>query len=91
MVIYITSDNCHYCDAMKRDTWCDESVRHRIAKGFIPIRLNARRNSATLGRIHVACYPTTLVGAPRGKIIGQRQGYQPPAALHGLLTESEHH
>lgn len=89
MVIYITSEQCHYCDAMKRDTWCDESVRRRIAKGFVAIRLMPRRNSATLGRIDVKAYPTTLVGVPRGKIIGNRIGYQPPAALHGLLSESE--
>ena len=57
MVIYITSDNCHYCDAMRQNTWCNASVRSRIAKGFIPIRLSRHRNSATLGRIQVEMYP----------------------------------
>ena len=89
MVIYITSERCKYCDAMKRDTWCHESVRHRLARSFVAIRLTPRRNSATLSRIDVQTYPTTLVGIPEGKIISHRNGYQPPAALHGLLTEAK--
>lgn len=89
MVIYITTENCKYCDAMKRDTWCEQTVRQRLARGFVAIRLNPKRNSATLSRIDVQTYPTTLVGIPEGKIIGHRKGYQPPAALHGLLTEAK--
>ncbi len=89
MVIYITSENCKYCDAMKRDTWCEETVRHRLARGFVAIRLTPSRNSVTLSRIDVQTYPTTLLGIPEGKIIGHRTGYQPPAALHGLLSEAK--
>lgn len=89
MVIYITTERCRYCDAMKRDTWCDYSVLHRVAKDFVAIRLTPQRNTATLNRIRIAAYPTTLIGIPEGKIIGRRVGYQPPAELHGLLSESE--
>ena len=89
MVIYITTENCRYCDAMKRDTWCDASVRQRIAQGFVAIRLTPRHNSATLSRISVNTYPSTLVGVPQGKIIGHRFGYQPATALHGLLSEGQ--
>ncbi len=87
MVIFITSDHCSYCDAMKRDTWCDGSIRTRIAGGFVAIRLNPRRNAATLSRIRVKMYPTTLVGLPQGKVVGHRLGYRPPAALHQLLSD----
>lgn len=89
MVIYITSDRCSYCDAMKRNTWCDESIRHRLSREFVAIRLKRGRNSATLGRIDIQTYPTTLVGVPEGKIVSHRTGYQPPSALHGLLTEAK--
>lgn len=89
MVIYITTEQCHYCDAMKRDTWCEASVRQRIAQGFVAIRLTPRRNSTTLNRIEVNGYPTTLVGVPQGKIVSHRFGYQPPAGLHGLLSEGK--
>lgn len=89
MVIYITSEQCTYCEAMKRDTWCEETIRNRLASGFVAIRLSPKRNSATLSRIDVQTFPMTLVGVPEGKIVGQRTGYQPPAAVHGLLTEAK--
>jgi protein disulfide-isomerase len=87
MVIFITSENCTYCEAMKRTTWCDGSITQRISRGFVAIRLNPTRNAATLGRINVKMYPTTLVGVPAGKIVAHREGYQPPGQLHQLLSE----
>jgi hypothetical protein len=88
MVIFITSKQCHYCDSMKRDTWCDPSVRQRMAGDFVAIELTPARNSHTLSRIDVKMYPMTLVGLPAGKIISHRLGYQPPSGLHGLLSEA---
>ena len=91
MVIYITSDNCTYCDAMKRDTWCDASVTSRVRREFVAIRLSRRKNSATLSRIKVKMYPTTLIGIPEGKVVSHREGYQPASAIHQLLSNARHH
>ena len=85
MVIFITSDRCHYCDAMKRDTWCDQSVRERLAADFVAIRLTPQDNAQVLSRIKVSSYPTTLIGVPQGKIVDHRLGYQPPESMHQLL------
>ena len=89
MVIFITTESCIYCDAMKRDTWCNQSVRDRLSGKFVAIRLTKKLNQKTLSRIKVPTYPTTLFGTPNGKIIGHRAGYQPPAEMHGFLTEAE--
>ncbi|MFK8112588.1 MAG: thioredoxin family protein [Rubripirellula sp.] len=88
MVIYITSDNCQYCDAMKRDTWCDQSIRQRLANGFVAIRLTAGRNSETINRINLKMFPATLIGVPQGKIVDHRFGYQPPSEIHGILKRN---
>lgn len=90
MVIFITSQHCRYCDAMKRDTLRDGSVLKRIKDGFIAIRLSPDRNGKTLGRIDVPAYPTTLIGHPDGKIIAHKIGYQPPIEMHRLLESGDH-
>ncbi len=87
MVIYITSDRCQYCEAMKRDTWCDQSVLARLAKDFVAIRLSPRDHSHILNRIDVPAYPMTLIGIPEGKIVDHRVGYQPPQRMHELLNK----
>ncbi len=88
MVIFITMDNCTYCDAMKQTTWNSYAVQRRMAGKFVAIRLNPLRNRETLSRINIPAYPTTLLGTPNGKVIGHRIGYQPPAQLQMFLNEA---
>lgn len=85
MVIYITTERCRYCDAMKRDTWCNELVQSDLAGDFVAIELSPQANASTLGRIDVKTYPTTLIGVPEGKIVEHRTGYQPAAEMRSLL------
>ncbi|MBB3209038.1 MULTISPECIES: thioredoxin family protein [Pirellulaceae] len=87
MVIFITSEQCVYCDAMKRDTLCDESVRKRLVSRFVPIRLRPGTNNQVLSRIRISAYPTTLVAHPKGKVMTHRIGYQPVAKFHEMLSE----
>ncbi len=91
MVIFVTSQNCHYCDAMKRDTWQDAGIRRRISDEFIAIELTPDRNAEALRRIGVKVFPITLVGLPEGRIVSHRKGYQSAAALNDLLEESMQH
>lgn len=85
MVIFITSKRCHFCDAMKRNTWCDGAVLKNVKEKFVAIRLTPERNSETLKRIDVPAFPTTLIGHPDGRIVGHRVGFQPPAAMKTFL------
>ncbi|EMI52856.1 thioredoxin family protein [Rhodopirellula sallentina] len=87
MVIFITSEQCVYCDAMKRDTLCDESIRKRLLSRFVPIRLRPGPNNRVLSRIDVPAYPTTLIAHPKGKVIAHRVGYQPVKNFHEMLSE----
>ncbi|TWU50911.1 hypothetical protein Poly51_42040 [Rubripirellula tenax] len=87
MVIFITTDRCRYCEAMKHDTWCDPTVQTDLAKGFVAIELTPQENSQTLQRIKVDTYPTTLIGVPQGKIVAHRTGYQPAIAMKSLLRD----
>ncbi len=89
MVVYITSDHCIYCDAMKKDTWCNESVMQRLRDDFVGIRLHRERDSALLKRIVVPAFPMTLIATPQGKVVSHRVGYQPPSEIQGLLTDGQ--
>lgn len=86
MVIFITSEECTYCDAMKKNTLCEPSVRNRLLTRFIPIRLRPDANNRVLSRVKVTAFPTTLVAHPRGKVLAHRVGYQPVDQFHDLLS-----
>lgn len=87
MVIFITSEHCAYCDAMKKNTLCESSVRDRLLERFIPIRLRPDSNAQVLSRVEVTAFPTTLVALPRGKVVAHRIGYQPVDQFHQFLSE----
>ncbi|MCO8122994.1 thioredoxin family protein [Stieleria sp. TO1_6] len=93
MLIFITSGRCHYCDAMKRDTWCNGGVLQRVKQHYVAIRLTPDRNASVLNRINVPAYPTTLIGHPDGHIVAHKIGYQPPGEMQLLLQsfgQSDH-
>lgn len=89
MVIYITSENCQYCEAMKRDTWCDHAIGQRLSHDFVAIRLTPKENLETINRIKLKMFPATLIGLPQGKIIDHRYGYQPSGEIHQVLSNAK--
>ncbi len=87
MVVFITSENCIYCDAMKKDTWCNGEILGQLRQNFVAIQLKRGRDSELLSRIEVPSYPMTLVASPEGKVMEQRVGYQPPDQVRKLFSE----
>ncbi len=88
MLIFITSRRCHFCEAMKKTTWCDGQIQRELSKGFVAIRLSPGQNATVLKRIEVPAYPTTLIGHPDGKILAHKVGYQPPKEMFKLLKRN---
>lgn len=88
MVIFITRGHCRFCDAMKIDTWCDESIGQELAADFVAIRLTPKQNAVELKRIKVTSFPTTLIGMPEGKIVDHKEGYQPVREIRSLLSKA---
>ncbi|MEM6979690.1 MAG: thioredoxin family protein [Planctomycetota bacterium] len=89
MLIFITTEPCRFCDAMKRNTLCNQTVAQRLAARFVPIRLQRAKHASVLSRIAVKTYPTTLVALPKGKVVDYREGYQPPAEFTALLNTAD--
>lgn len=87
MLVFITSDHCVYCDAMKQDVWCNEQIAGELRQHFVAIQLQRERDSKLLSRIQVPSYPTTLVASPAGKVMEHRIGYQPVDQIRRLFSE----
>lgn len=88
MLILITSEHCPYCDVMKEVTLSDPTVRDRLLRRFIPIRLRPSSNARVLSRVEVTAFPTTLLAHPRGKVVAHRIGFQPVDQFHQFLNEA---
>lgn len=86
IVAYVTSDHCGYCRKMERQSWTDAGVAQRVMTGFVPLKLDSKRNSREVKALHVRAYPTTILLSPEGKVLGGVAGFMSPEKLTELLV-----
>lgn len=69
------TDNCFWCSKLDANTFSDATVARLLNEQFIPLKVDARRNKSLVDMLHIQSYPTVLLAAPDGKILGTLEGY----------------
>ena len=64
MLVYLTMDNCVYCNQMRDITWKDSRIL-RLMKDFVPLKLNVNEKPNEVGLFKPKGFPTTLIIKPR--------------------------
>jgi thiol:disulfide interchange protein len=86
---------CGPCKLIDRD-WNTTEVADRVNASFVPVRIVDRqredgRNAPDVAelqrRYEVSGFPTLVVAAPDGHLIGKHEGYRSRAALVEFLRE----
>ena len=86
---------CGPCRLVDRD-WGTAEVADRVNAGFVPVRIVDRaredgRNAPDVAdlqrRYEVTGFPTLVVAAPDGRLIGKHEGYRNREALVEFLKE----
>ncbi len=86
---------CGPCKLVDRD-WNTAEVADRVNASFVPVRIVDRqredgRNAPDVAelqrRYEVSGFPTLVVAAPDGRLIGRHEGYRNRAALVEFLRE----
>ncbi len=91
LLIVVGSDNCFYCRKLEGSTLLDRRVTALLGGHFVPVKINATRQPALASALKVQGYPTTVLAAPDGKILGFLEGYEEaePYAAAMYLTLAE--
>ncbi len=69
------TENCFWCKKLDGTTFRDPSIAGLLNERFIPLKVDANRESALADALHIQSYPTLVVAASDGKIIGTLEGY----------------
>lgn len=88
LYLVIGSDNCVYCKKQDATTFRDPQVVALLAKQYVPLRLDAHADAATVEALRVGLYPTSVIAAPEGKILAFLPGYQTADQLRDHLKKS---
>lgn len=69
---------CGWCKKLDQTTFADPAFMEYVNEHFIPVKLNAEdhgEGQRTAEKNDVSAFPTGLVFAPNGKVIGRIFGY----------------
>lgn len=77
---------CHWCHVMDDTTYSDPAVVARIARDFVPVRVDNDRRPDINSRYNMGGWPTTAFLTPEGDILTGAT-YVPPEAMADLLDQ----
>ncbi len=83
ILIYVRSENCHYCDLMQKNVWQDGRTADFIRRNFIPLKLTKEENGKAVEAMKVKGYPSTIIFSPKREYLARIDGYVPPEEFMG--------
>jgi thioredoxin-like negative regulator of GroEL len=88
LMVEVGTEECFYCKKQDATTFRDPDVIALVNARFVPVRVDANRDPVFAQALRVQIYPTTVVGAPDGKILSFLQGYTPADQLAEALKRA---
>src|SRR5437870_4796216 len=86
LVIDFSTENCFYCKRLDATTFREPAISTLMNERFIPLKIDAGRDSILAERLAIQVYPTLLFASPDGRILDRPvTGYVEPAAFHEKL------
>lgn len=75
LLVEIGTEDCLYCRKQDATTFRDPGVVGLLNNQFVPVKVDGNRAETLVQALRVQVYPTTVLAAPDGKILGFLQGY----------------
>jgi thioredoxin-related protein/outer membrane protein assembly factor BamD (BamD/ComL family) len=89
LVLDFGTENCFYCRKLDETTFRDPAVVKTLNEKFVPLKIDADREPALTQSLRIHLYPTLVLAAPDGKILGKpMEGYQDAAHFQESLQRA---
>jgi thioredoxin-like negative regulator of GroEL len=75
LVLDFSTENCFWCRKLEETTFRDPAVFRTMNERFIPLKVDAYKNAPLTEALRIQSFPTIVLAAPDGKIIGTLEGY----------------
>jgi tetratricopeptide (TPR) repeat protein len=76
LVIDFGTKNCFWCKKLDDSTFRDPAVIGAMNERFIPLKIDAERDVQLTTTLRISSYPTIVLAAPDGRILGTVEGFQ---------------
>ncbi len=88
IVIDFITDSCMWCKKMDASTFRDTAIVAALNEQYVPLKVYADADPTLAQRLKISQYPTLVLAAPDGRILGVLEGYQEAAALAEILRKA---
>ena len=75
MLIFVTTDDCHFCHKMLATTLSDPQIAQHIRTRFVPTKIDAKVQAKLTQQFGVRVFPTTFIVSPNNRILDRIEGY----------------
>jgi len=82
------TEHCFWCAKLDSTTFKDPEIARVLNQQFIPLKVDAEKNPLLTQTLQVQSFPTLVLAAPDGKILGTLEGYMPAERLQGSLQQT---
>ncbi len=86
LLLFVTCDNCRFCDKMKQGTYARADVAEMINRSFVPLVVDGRTDSPLVKELRVNYYPSTFIISSQAVILARFDGYVSAEDLSRRLT-----
>lgn len=88
MLLFITTNGCHYCSTMKTRTFADPQVAADITSQFVAATVNGPDYATLTHQLGVKGYPTTVIISPDYRVLDSITGYVDARRFRQRLSAS---
>jgi thioredoxin-related protein len=79
------TEQCFWCKRLDATTFRDARVVKVMNEQFIPLKVEADRDTRLTDALRIRSFPTLMLAAPDGKILATLEGYMEAGRLHDHL------
>lgn len=88
LILDVRTQHCVWCDRLDATTFHDPGVVSTLNEQFIPLKVDAEKNPLLAEELRIQSFPTLILAAPDGKILGTLEGYMPAERLQPHLQQA---
>jgi protein disulfide-isomerase len=86
LLVFVTCENCRFCDRMKQGTFARADMAEAINRSFVPLTLDGSVDTPLVKELNVKYYPVTFIISPQAVILARIDGYVSPEQLAARLA-----
>ena len=91
LLIKFSTEWCHYCVKMDRETFADLGVSKKVKSCFVPLKIDGDKHRDLVSQLGVRSFPTLMIVSPKQGLMGRIRGFRNAKQLRAdLLTACPH-